>query len=1118
MSDKKASKKETQANQQPSEDIFTTPYPDIVTQSAQLVFPPDPMFERLDMIKKPLESFEEIKSTETISQLTDKARSYIPFLYSYRSISKALNNENLPSQQCIIKEALQNGKKDELDSLLIVFTQIFEQPFQKLCSLVEFAKNAVEQLTKILDLLEEPTDVFFEHMTQFFDVLFNIDTLKMNKTGITNDLSFFKRNKSYFDKDPTILQQVGDLQMFLASRNQSLISIRDSIATIEKENKNSKIYHLFEKYLDYCVKVFNDKNTLPKRKNSIALGIMSACFIHGSKNNKLNIYNSPSAIAALQILAENPIIPLYADNTCLVGNVIHDSEGHNAAKSVKIPSSVAEIAKLKDKYLIVKNISSFRDMYRKNQKYAKQLVRDGKSSVESLLSLVKCVAEMSSAVINQFSFKMIVINSDEHDEKVTQYDRGVKYNYSIEDKNSLVELIGYIKSLSCSILSAEDAIVEFTSKFINNQIQEFVQNAIERPLVRANDADDSVAMEILSNIRNLYGNWNGKDPMKGLPKSTKKIKPHDIKETMAPVSNNQLDILRIETAHLVNPDSIFLKKQGAFRNSHFRPKHIGIANEFLQLSTEFYTLNNYCNTLREESNLSALWFRESSIEIDNVLQFPVRSSLPFILAEHLLSNSDQPALHDSMLYPFEIYNDAAFAALNTFQSQYLYREIEAEVTLCIDMIAFTFSETFYRNLRETAAVIELPAETIGTFIPTPTRYNIIVRQNKLQLLGSAVDFNLVATEKLNTKMRRELESYVAMLTDLRFTPYVHHLVRVAKTTHDLLTESNLNLDPFEQLWQRAKGFTNPLSLESHLASRLLTSLDLPHYKYNCITNRFIVTKDLELKPPTNENWALEYVKLHTQETKYIGIEHIQAIQEILSPGELSFFIQQLFGLLEEEVIKMIDIYTTVAPALRMLPAISKNELAGYYNFNSDAYGSVNHPQLGAYFNSLRVIGNIIGFLWSLETLAIVKTDTKSFLSPLMSIVKKYLLYNNELFMTTSALDLESPTTHRSFPSLWTILEFVYCSPNKIKISDEQRQPYETFGDGPIIAAHTFISLLDQVEIYEFDSMCSRATQLEKAEHAKDTTKDLATFYAYASAVGQAKNFARLIASPFKIEP
>jgi len=52
-----------------------------------------------------------------------------------------------------------------------------------------------------------------------------------------------------------------------------------------------------------------------------------------------------------------------------------------------------------------------------------------------------------------------------------------------------------------------------------------------------------------------------------------------------------------------------------------------------------------------------------------------------------------------LLYPLDLYNDAANRALYSLRQQFLYDEIEAEVNLCFDQLVFQVSEQIYSHYK-----------------------------------------------------------------------------------------------------------------------------------------------------------------------------------------------------------------------------------------------------------------------------------------------------------------------------------------------------------------------------------------------------------------------------------
>ena len=1153
------------------DDTTASKDPDVLPPSADVSFPPLPTFNNLDQPTDALkiginkEVSAQINHLKVLNQYIEDLRVFIPFLYSYRSLFRAtmksqivkdtialaddaklkskygISNNTIPPEVCenqpenYDEQEYQNlrkaciFKKNFWDS----YKERFLSTFNQLQQLQTRCEEIAKQLKTIFETQEytQPTDVIFERLIDLFGIIFNVDELKRLKPGFGLDLANYKR---CFDPNELVLPQnqgIAFLPIFLSTPHVTLQYISEQIFGKDKKKpQKSKCLPFLTKLLEYCIKMYRKSLLTPEQRSSVLLTMCSVLFFHGTsdKKNQDNIYNTAVMQQVWEIISENPVIPLYADNSFVPGYDLPKTDGYFNNTKFDIAKTQTEIMNHSKQLLVNYLMPQFREQYRKNLQYASDMAHKQKVSVEALISLLSCLSDMTFAIQRQSALKFICFaqrpeyaTKEKTGMKELKYDLTVKFNYTKEDLNSLVELIGYIKTLAATVILAEPTIYEYTNKFVYGSVQEFIQNTLERPYVRSRQTNDTDAQNLLHNIRDLFGYWKNTDPDKGLTKKmkTKAIKTHKFEPSYMAVSSNQLNILRIQLQSIIHDNSPFTKKISAFQLSHFRPKHVNQTQEFLEQSRPWYHLLNYIPVIRQTTNLSFLWLRETSLDVDEELQFPVRSSLPFILAEHVLNVSDKPSLHDSTFFPFELYNDAAYSALYTFNSQYLFREVEAEVSLCVDMIAFSFAETFYKFCRSTSSAMELPPECIGKISPPPMRYSVMLQQNKFSILGTSIDFNQITTTKLNTKLRQELEAYIQDFTDFRLAPYYAHLVRVARTSHSLLCDNHLRMDDFDMIWQQARLFDSPPCLESRLAFQISQILDFSHWRLNCVSRRYLANKPLIITPISNEPWAKEYASIHQHEMEFIGVEHIRAIIELLSEGELSYIISRLTERLEEQASKIIEIYTKVASVLRLLPAISKDDIVGYYSFNSDAYSSVSHPQLRSLFDGMRALGNTLVFLWYLENELPSTENANSIMAPVMKTLCNILVNNRGLFFSDNYLDLDSVVSHRSFPSLWSVLEFIICSPEPVKL-DESKDPvvpFEYLGDGPVIAAHVFITLCNQSSLYKFDSMCFRTLELLNAEQTNIPNEQLSKFVFNAAVADQCRKFAELIATPFQVQ-
>ena len=163
----------------------------------------------------------------------------------------------------------------------------------------------------------------------------------------------------------------------------------------------------------------------------------------------------------------------------------------------------------------------------------------------------------------------------------------------------------------------------------------------------------------------------------------------------------------------------------------------------------FYTyLLNFNQTLRDCCDLSQLWYREFFLEMTmgRRIQFPIEMSMPWILTDHCLETKE-PSMMEYILYPLDLYNDAAQYSLTKVKKQFLYDELESEVNLCFDQFVYKLSDQMFSYYKHQAGSILLDkgfrseCASYGTRIvyPLANRFETLLKQRHLQLLGRSID-------------------------------------------------------------------------------------------------------------------------------------------------------------------------------------------------------------------------------------------------------------------------------------------------------------------------------------------------------------------------------------------
>lgn len=1086
---------------------FQSKDPDVIAAPAQISYPPEPSFGYLEVPTRSLQAnrinasvSDQLRILRILTDSVEESKPFLPFLYTYRSVNFVFNLE------AEIKEYNKDPStlNIDVDTYNKMVQEFFLPKFEVFSQIHDFATHIVGTLTPIIETsVLEVSDVVFTRFTELLSIIFNIEQLKLLKTGISKDLSFFKRNTNL---DKELSDRIGKVQMFLANKNGIFENIR-----IQIENDNMK-YKKGEKpvslrfikdYLEYCVRAFKSQTMQPSLRMNLIIGMMCALYIHGSKNPIANVFTLPICKDVLEILSNNAVVPLYGEARYIPGEMLTTCPGFIPNKSFPLATTTEEIKKSQDSYLLKNKMAAFRASYREFVPIAAHLADEDAVKFDDLKRLVVFLTQMINAISSQSAYKFTIpakYQKTEDGATVYCYDLAVSQNYTDEDLDALGETIGYVKTLASTIMKNEETIVAKIGKTIHHIVQEFLDNVIHEPMQRANNANDDDSTSLLQAIYDVFSTES---------------------EGIAPLSKEHLDVLRIQLESLISSGSKFVERVAMFTGSHFKSSHVKMIEKFLADSADWYCLYNFVPTLRAETNLGFLWFHETMLDIDKVAQFPVRSSLPFILMKHLLSSGNSPALQDLVFFPFEIYNDAAWQALNIYKSQYLFQEISAEMKLSVDMIAFTFADTFYKIARETAAATEIAPELTGEIIPTPMRYSIMVRQNKMEVLGAPIDFNMITTTKLNARLKEELDKYVKMMNDLRFIPYVAHLYRVAQTTYSILAQSKLLLDPFDVLWDAARGAETPLSVSPKMISNIDSMLDFSHMKLDYHELRFTYVKPQQITPLSNEEWAVYYSKIHKNDSSYVERKHISDLCFLLNGNEMSILLQSTLKRFTEACTNALDCYNEFRTTIRLLPALSRHDLAGYYDFNMDAYSSVAHTFLGKFYAQMRIIGNIIIFVNELdEEKQMASTNKGLFIAKFLKTVQMMINDRKDLFYCDDYLDIETVITHSNFCAIWSVLEFIFCSPKTFYLSESNPAILlmDTFGDGPLVAAHTFISICNQQSRYAYNSICTHALELLDMEENPIEKADLSKFLDNANKANDIRYFTQSICAAFALPP
>ena len=136
--------------------------------------------------------------------------------------------------------------------------------------------------------------------------------------------------------------------------------------------------------------------------------------------------------------------------------------------------------------------------------------------------------------------------------------------------------------------------------------------------------------------------------------------------------------------------------------------------------------------------------------------------------------------------------------MTKFKKQFLYDEVEAEVNLCFDQFVYKLSEQIFAYYKHLAGSIlldkrfrsEAAAMNIKFAWPQANRYDTLLKQRHLQLLGRTIDLNRLLCQRLNASMLKSLELAISRFeaSDITSIIELEGLLSINRLSHKLLSK------------------------------------------------------------------------------------------------------------------------------------------------------------------------------------------------------------------------------------------------------------------------------------------------------------------------------------------
>lgn len=947
---------------------------------------------------------EDARSIGKLTEILEGGQKFAGILYTWRSCSRAIPQVSSNEQE---------NRKQMYEAQM----KVLDPEAQKLKDFYSFQLQAIKAFVdevrilanpnRIKDFISQTIKLTLGRLVNMFMVL---DALKNMKACLSNDFAFWKRADGFLNSgaaasmNPEAIMQSQQLGVFLATQN----SLTDALANELRQIENYQ--DVMAEIINECAMlVENEQYTLPDEKHQLLKTMAFGLFLMDHPDPKRNIYkNKLIDIKRFdKIFKRLPVVPLFGDMQITLMSYIQKSSSWEQGQSHWVSGTDKDEARVAGaEYNIVNKIEGFkaeRDRLLCALRLSQSTDGDMQErmidlAVRAVRTLSKWTATIKELYAWKLAHPMDKYKNRECTDDKSPYEKAAKYNYNAEEKTAFIEMIAMIKDVSKTLWQMQIRMGNLIRRDMYREIQTFIQITLRDAIRHSIKKKHRKAETVLNGLRSTCADWlNGLEPaddpaLKGKkdPKFVVKPVPN---RTVGPGST-QLFMLRTMLESLC-ADNKKKSLQGDLDS-----KDLPAMREFYKRSYDFGWLLNYNQCIQKASDLSQLWYREFFLELTmgSMIQFPIEMSMPFIMIDHILSSRD-PSMIEFVLYPLDLYNDAADFALTTLKKQYLYDEVEAEVDLAFDQFVVRLAQEIYTHYKTRASTIMLSSRFKNecahhNFVldeQSEHRYSTVLAQTSFQLLGRSVDISRLLCQRLNVELRNSIDYAIRKLEsrDLAHIIIFEDLLENNRLTHQLLSEQ-LKLDPFdEMLAEKSGSVTNPIlnRITMTVFAEICTDV-IPNFSFNGGSQRFVRPKNAPVfgeGEPSREkhpnaksmywfgNRAMDktFAAIHARTQGFVGKPHFDCISRLLSYGSLAFVIDEALKVVTESI--KISLTPFVHALEAGLPKQCKLPLFDYGSAGMIGFYLMQLKDIMAYpdlqtdvFQSFREIGNGVLIFLMLE--------------------------------------------------------------------------------------------------------------------------------------------------------
>ncbi|CAF0766751.1 unnamed protein product [Rotaria sordida] len=961
---------------------------------------------------------EEAVLHSNLSLLLEQGYQHAMTLYTWRCCSRAIPTVKSPEQPNRIE-------------IYEKTVEALQPEVAKLMAIMHFSMTAIDTFCNQVRRLchhekrkEFVSEAYLLTLGEFINMFAVLDELKNMKSSVKNDYSAYRRAAQFLRviSDSTALTESQNLSMFLATNDKIRTMLKTSLAQIEGYEE------LLADVVNTSVHMFENKlYLLPSEKHMLVKVIGFSLFLIDSTACNINKLDGKKKINVSRIdkiFKTVEVVPLYGDMQIAPFNYIKKSPNFDPSKwpicndtstSSMQGSLLMQLPETREEHeRFIADLARYTNEGA-IQKVTKRTDQEMKYLYNMGLTGLQLLSKWTNSILELYCWKLLHPadyrkGTSKYEDDGEEYERATRYNYSSQEKFAMVEILSLIKGLQLQMNRLNETFYEAICSTTYIELQTFIQIHIRDMIKKVTQKKRDLTKSILIAVRDTCVDWFSGAGEAGsieealalglkLSQNHGSKKDHSEsnhirfnKRCVGP-SSTQLYMVRTMIESLLTDKSGYGKRT---LRKDIDYNHLSMIEQFHKQSFFWDYLLNFDATLKQCGDLSQLWYREFYLELTmgRKIQFPIEMSMPWILADHILESTKQPMI-EYVFYPMDLYNDAAMHALLVFRKQFLYDEIEAEVNLCFDQLVFKLSDKIFTHFKCLAACMlldkryrsECHMNGIKVVFPAANRYDSLLKQRHIQLLGRSIDLTFLLTQRLTLSFKKSLETAIQRFESVNITGVMELqcLLEVNRLTHELLS-SYLILDSFESIISEVNHSVSSAlgRITLHIFWELTYDF-LPHYCYNGSTNRFVKTQQPHVNETRREKMIREIPDVQLYGTRelnqaydivnnlyrgFVGVQHFRTMTRLLGYQGIAVVIQEMLkvvkNLLDKTIREFVEKLRTCMPKQCKLPRSDYGSPAILQYYLHQLHEIIHYPALQDVFHCFRELGNAILFFLMIE--------------------------------------------------------------------------------------------------------------------------------------------------------